>query len=347
MPETHVRLLSVHTFSDAVRCSDFTRKRATDARALSAHCRHGDNAALKLTRVFTMAKVSSLGYVGWSITDAEAWHQLLVNVYGLERRDDSPPGIHQYRLDGQHHRLVLREGETDKLVYIGWEVDTRDALRELAAHLADQGIAVEPGEAAICAERAVMEMIAVTGPDDVRHEIFFGPKQDAAPFSPAHGMAGFNTGALGLGHVVLASNDPDEAVQWYREKLGFVLSDYIFWDDIEATFLHCNPRHHSLALTNPVGPMRGGDFNHIMLEAKSMDDVGRAYDVVLETGVPVAMTLGRHTNDRMTSFYVYTPSGWWIEYGYGGALIDDAVWEPKFYDAPKLWGHQMMPPPGS
>ena len=39
------------------------------------------------------------------------------------------------------------------------------------------------------------------------------------------------------------------------------------------------------------------------------------------------MTLGRHTNDLMTSFYVRTPSGFEIEYGTGGLVVDDDTWE--------------------
>jgi 2,3-dihydroxybiphenyl 1,2-dioxygenase len=292
-----------------------------------------------------MSKVSGLGYLGATITDSGSWHRLLSTVYGLERRGDTPKGVHQYRLDEQHHRLALYEGDSDKIAHVGWEVETREDLRTLAAHLSENGISVEPGEARLCEERAVMELIACTGPDGLRTEIFFGPKQDAVPFAPARGMDGYNTGALGLGHIVLATDDPDETVKWYREMLGFSLSDYIFWDDIEATFLHCNARHHSLAFTNPVGPFKAGDLNHLMLESKSMNDVGRGYDIAQEHDVPIAMTLGRHTNDQTTSFYAYTPSGWWIEYGYGGLLIDDATWEPKFYDAPKLWGHEMRPPP--
>ena len=64
--------------------------------------------------------------------------------------------------------------------------------------------------------------------------------------------------------------------------------------------------------------MKGGDMAHFMFEAKSLDDVGRAYDIVHAEGFPIAMTLGRHTNDNTTSFYLYSPSGWWVEYGCGG-----------------------------
>ncbi len=37
----------------------------------------------------------------------------------------------------------------------------------------------------------------------------------------------------------------------------------------------------------------------------------------------VAYTLGRHTNDHMTS-YANTPSGFFAEYGWGGRVIDPA-----------------------
>ena len=289
--------------------------------------------------------VSALGYVGCTISDTAAWDAYLDLVFGLEKRTDSPAGVHQYRLDDQHHRLALIEGNTDALAYLGWEVETREELHALAKHLEDHGVAVEAGDANLRTDRAVMELFVLEAPDQVRTEIFFGPKQDFIPFNPKHAMDGYNTGELGLGHAVLIASDPEATVAWYREMLGFKLTDYIFWDDIEATFLHCNPRHHSLAFTNPVGPLTGGELGHIMFEAKSMDDVGRAYDKVLANDVPVAMTLGRHTNDRTTSFYTYSPSGWWIEYGFGGQLVDDTIWEPKFYNSPKLWGHEMQAPP--
>jgi hypothetical protein len=38
--------------------------------------------------------------------------------------------------------------------------------------------------------------------------------------------------------------------------------------------------------------------------------------------------LGRHTNDHMTSFYVNTASGFFIEYGWGGRMIDPEARQP-------------------
>ena len=62
----------------------------------------------------------------------------------------------------------------------------------------------------------------------------------------------------------------------------------------------------------------------------------------------VGVTLGRHTNDFMTSFYARTPSSFMIECGWGGREIDPATWQPvEMHDGPSLWGHERVwLPPG-
>jgi biphenyl-2,3-diol 1,2-dioxygenase len=292
-----------------------------------------------------MTGISALGYIGCTVSDPAAWERLLVPLLGMERRADSPQDRTWYRIDSSHHRLTLHHAGTDRLEYIGWEVASEEGLHELAAGLRAAGTDVTRAPHSLCAERHVFAMYQCSGPDGVPLELFYGLREDARAFRPGRGMEGFNTGALGMGHVVLACADREAGVRWYCERLGFRLTDHIYWDGIEATFLHCNARHHSLALTNAVEGLKGGDLGHFMLETASLDDVGRAYDLVRGTGCPLALTLGRHTNDHMISFYVYSPSGWWIEYGWGARTVDDATWQPRFHDAPKIWGHEMLPPP--
>jgi extradiol dioxygenase len=155
-------------------------------------------------------------------------------------------------------------------------------------------------------------------------------------------MSGFVTGEQGLGHIVVIVPDRQQAERFLTEVLGFRVSDSVE-STMSARFFHCPghaARHHTIALA--AVPGRAG-FHHLMVEVRALDDVGAALDIVNERQIPLAMSLGRHTNDLMTSFYVRTPSGFEIEYGTGGRLVDDDTWQTRVHDAGSLWGHKAPP----
>ena len=81
-------------------------------------------------------------------------------------------------------------------------------------------------------------------------------------------------------------------------------------------------------------------IGHFMIELNSIDDVGRAYDLADERGVWITQRLGRHTNDHMISFYMETPSGFGVEYGWGGRTVDDSNWQVTKHDHFSMWGHR-------
>ena len=84
-------------------------------------------------------------------------------------------------------------------------------------------------------------------------------------------------------------------------------------------------------------------MHHLMVELFSLDDVGQSYDVALSRKDCVSVTLGRHTNDFMTSFYCKTPSSFMVECGWGGREIDPSSWRPvEMQDGPSLWGHERV-----
>ena len=107
---------------------------------------------------------------------------------------------------------------------------------------------------------------------------------------------------------------------------------------MDVAFLHCNPRHHSIAFNQ--SSRSGKRLSHFMVEVDALDDVGRTWSLCDREDVPMAQSLGRHVNDQMFSFYIVSPSGFTVEFGYGGRLIDDATWEVSTYDWPSMWGHQ-------
>jgi hypothetical protein len=84
-------------------------------------------------------------------------------------------------------------------------------------------------------------------------------------------------------------------------------------------------------------------MHHLMVELFSLDDVGQAYDIALSEEDRVTVTLGRHTNDFMTSFYCKSPSAFMIECGWGGREIDTGNWQAvEMFDGPSLWGHERV-----
>ena len=139
---------------------------------------------------------------------------------------------------------------------------------------------------------------------------------------------------MGLGHIVLIVPDLEAANAFYADVLGFRLSDRIISDVFDLRFYHCNERHHSLAIAHIPG-MVGANQHHAGGH-RSLDDVGHCIDLCDENDVDVLLSLGRHSNDLMTSIYISTPSGLQIEYGWGGLRVDDLTWAARTNRRPSV-----------
>jgi 2,3-dihydroxybiphenyl 1,2-dioxygenase len=241
-------------------------------------------------------------------------------------------------MDDRKQRIVIDRAMGEGARFFGWEVADAPALEALGARLESAGVAVTAEPQTLADARRVRALISFRDPAGNRLEAFYGAEIDDTPFKPGRSISGFRTGPLGLGHVVLTVEKIDTAMPFYVDVLGFGLSDYIE-KPFRAYFFHINPRHHSLAL---IETGRNG-MHHLMVELFSLDDVGQSYDVALSEENRVSVTLGRHTNDFMTSFYAKTPSSFMVECGWGGREIDPANWQPvEMTDGPSLWGHERV-----
>jgi 2,3-dihydroxybiphenyl 1,2-dioxygenase len=290
--------------------------------------------------------VSELGYVGLGVSNLSAWRAFACDIMGLEWHEDvNSDGRAYLRMDYWHHRFVLHPDDRDDLQYVGFRAAGPDQLNQIRTQLEALGVEVKAASAAQAAERKVLEYFTATDPGGVPVEVFHGPEVDGYhPMRPGRGMHGrFRTGAAGMGHIVVRDRGVEASARFYREGLGMQ-------GNIEAmvrlpdgsvqspVFLHCNERDHTVGIgagaMNPVNYR----LHHVMVEVDSIDDVGLAYDLVQQAGVPVLMTPGKHSNDDMFSFYVQTPSGWFWEYGYAGrgpAMQTE-------YCTRDSWGHALV-----
>jgi 2,3-dihydroxybiphenyl 1,2-dioxygenase len=291
--------------------------------------------------------VRALAYIGIGVRDIKSWETFATGILGMQLGSRGDDGTLYMRMDERHHRIVIHPGGNDDVAYLGWEMDHEQALNALAEKLRGAGIAYTTGDADACRERSVGGFIACDDPAGIRSEFFWGALvQRPLAFNSPRGILGFHTGDEGVGHVVIGVPDAAVAMHFYRDLLGMRISDFIDFTiagrPITAAFMHCNPRHHSLAFA-PV-PKGGTRLSHFMIEVNDLDDVGRTYSLCEREDVPIAQTLGRHVNDEMLSFYVSSPSGFTVEYGYGGRSVDDANWQVQRYDATSIWGHKRLAP---
>ncbi len=291
--------------------------------------------------------VTQLGYLGVEVQDLEAWRRFASETLGLEvLPEKGSDGSLLLRMDERHHRFFVSPGERDDVSLLGFEVASQPELDALAERLEETGTPVSWGNDADFDERRVVNLFRFKDPNGIACEAFTGPLvMRDRPFRSPRPIRGFHTGDQGLGHVVLFVDDLDQSMGFYTDALGFRMSDWVrpqpersAGSGMNIAFFHCNPRHHTVAmLAVPKAPKR---LHHFMLQVETLDDVGATYDQCGDHGVPIQLSLGRHTNDEMFSFYMGSPSGFWVEYGYGAREVDDATWQVELHTTGSSWGHK-------
>jgi 2,3-dihydroxybiphenyl 1,2-dioxygenase len=289
-----------------------------------------------------MTGVRELAYVVYEVSDLADWEHFGVTLMGMQLGEKLDNGF-TLRTDDKVHRWVITEGPADDLVRTAYEVESHEALDALVETLRTAGVDVSDRNDALAVARKVERVVIIRDPIGNEIELVVGFADAHTPFASENLLSSFVTGAGGAGHQVLLSKgvSRDEYMNFYCGLLGFKLSDNIVEElapgvVADLIFLHCNPRHHTVALGDMPHPK---STHHFMVEVSDIRDVGMAWDRCLAAGQPIEMTLGMHPNDHMFSFYVHTPSGFSVEYGWGGLLIDDATWEPKVLDKLHWWGH--------
>lgn len=284
-----------------------------------------------------MGAVTQLGYLGVGARDVGEWQRYAEDVLGLRTATRDTDGTLFLNMDGRHHRFAIEEDQRDDVIYAGWQTDSAADMDAIAERLEAAGVAVERGSSEDAERRRVAGLIRFTDPDGHATEVFHDPELAPAAFESPKGDTRFVAESQGLGHLVLATSNLPRAMMFYTEMLGMKISDYVD-SPMTLGFLHCNPRHHSLAFAQVPNARKRA--NHFMVQLESIDAVGRTYDAVQEGSAQLLVTMGRHSNDEMVSFYMANPSRFGVEYGWGAREVDDCTWQIEQYATGSLWGHR-------
>ena len=293
-----------------------------------------------------MGLIKGLGYVTVATADIESWRHFAFGVLGFAKGEGPDTSALYLRMDERAARIIVVPGDVDKILSVGWEVRDHADLELVKAALDTAGVPVKQLSLEEADSRRVEEAITFEDPAGTSLEVFHGAVLDHSPVITPFG-AQFVTGAQGLGHVVLPALDTEGLFTFYTEVLGF-RSRGAFrvptppeFGPVRVRFLGVNQRHHSLAIC-PAQSLRDPGLIHLMVEVDSLDVVGQALDRVNAQGFALSSTLGRHTNDKMVSFYVRAPGDWDIEFGTEGMCVDEMYYTAEEITADSYWGHQWV-----
>jgi 3,4-dihydroxy-9,10-secoandrosta-1,3,5(10)-triene-9,17-dione 4,5-dioxygenase len=296
--------------------------------------------------------VINLGYVVVESDEVSAWGEFAGGVLGMSVQQNTTGDV-LLRMDDRVARIIVRDAPSggdhpagSAAFVVGWECPSEPEWQRCAQAIDKAGIATNRTDQS----EWHTEAFSCVDPAGVRCEFFYGGKVDPASHFVSPLGVTFVTGAQGLGHVTISTPHCREAAEFYSGVLGFQVRETKITGDERRwrwAFLSPSEREHSLAVMD-VG--RDGQLMHILIEVADLDSVGRAMDRCLDGAAPMSVSLGRHWNDEMVSFYVRTPSGFDVEYGYGGRKVDSDRWSRRAQGgsgAVSLWGHRIVRPDGT
>jgi 2,3-dihydroxybiphenyl 1,2-dioxygenase len=289
-----------------------------------------------------MIEHSRLGYLVVGAARPQKWAGFCTTMLGLPAPVPNADGSQGWRIDGAAQRLVVQADKRDDLLALGIDCIDEAGLARRVARLREHGVAVTAAAPDAAAARRVRQMYVAADPAGNAVELFHGAEAAPGEFESAAFPGGFVAADLGFGHVALVARDLAAMESFWVDAMGFGVTERLHTKigplDVRGTFLHCNERHHSLALFALPSRKR---IHHFMLEAREHMDVGRAFERTREAKVPLSLDIGQHPDpDGTFSFYAQTPSGFDFEIGTGGKLIDPRGWRAVNTGQTSSWGHR-------
>lgn len=284
-----------------------------------------------------MGRVTHLRHVGMAVPDLDATVDFYRGAWGLEIVE-SGTGLAFLAAAGSPEHFIYRLRRSDeadrRLDLIAFGAESAPAVDELASELASAGV------------RMVSEPDALTTPGGGYGFRFFDPDGRVVEISsdvslrPARTVEPREAIPVGLSHVVVNSTQKEEVEAFYRDRLGFKLSDWLLGGLM--SFWRCNAMHHTFAVMN----LPFASVNHVAFEMASIDAMMSGSGRILEDRRAEPMWgPGRHSAGDNAFYYFFDPSGNVSEYTAELERVDDG-WTPREHFTPDVWRVSPLPESG-
>ncbi|WP_228709175.1 VOC family protein [Amycolatopsis keratiniphila] len=150
-----------------------------------------------------------------------------------------------------------------------------------------------------------------------------------------------------LGHVVLQTTRYREALDWYLEHLGLIVSDFLYYPGQRErgpvmSFIRCDrgatpADHHTLAMV--LGP--ADRYVHSAYQVTDLDALAAGGEYLREHGYHHSWGIGRHVEGSQLFDYWRDPDGFLVEHFSDGDLFDNTLepgWSPFTASGLAQWG---------
>jgi len=313
--------------------------------------RKGEHPGRSRNPVIKVQDIAWLAFEKPDLTRAEAF----AKAFGFSTVVRTPEELQLRGTDAGAPCVILRRGQRSRFVGTAFKAhDEADLLR-----LADAtGTTARPLPETIGG--LTVELIDPSGiPVHVVagiHQLEALPAQSHHTFNFGHQLQRTNATqrpareparVQRLGHVVLQTTKYREALDWYLDNLGMIVSDFLFFPGQRhrgptMSFIRCDrgttpADHHTLAIA--LGP--SNRYVHSAYQVCDLDALAAGGEHLAGHGYHRSWGIGRHIQGSQLFDYWRDPDGFMVEHFSDGDMFDSTLepgWAPFTASGLAQWG---------
>ncbi|MCV6974021.1 VOC family protein [Mycobacterium bourgelatii] len=299
-------------------------------------------------------KVADIAWLEFEKPDL-ARTEAFARAFGFQTAQRSPDGLLLRGTDAGAPCVIVRRGQQTRFVAAAFRAcDEVDVLR-----LADKsgrtarplpeaigGLAVDlvdPSGIPVRVVAGMHELPALPG----QHPHVFNFGQDLRRANATQRPPRVPARVQRLGHLVLQSTKYRQALNWYLDNLGMIVSDFQFFPGQRErgptmSFIRCDrgatpADHHTLAMA--LGPVNR--YLHSAYQVSDLDALAAGGEYLKERGYFHSWGIGRHIQGSQIFDYWRDPDGFMVEHYTDGDMFDSTVepgWAPLTASGLAQWG---------
>jgi catechol 2,3-dioxygenase-like lactoylglutathione lyase family enzyme len=311
----------------------------------------GEHPGRSRNPVIKVVDIAWLEFEKPDLTRAEAF----ARAFGFQTAWHDPDELHLRGTEAGGPCAILRRGPRTRFTGVAFRAGDESDVRRLANKT---GAPTRPlaesigGLAVDLVDPSGMQVRVVAGTQELPEL----PGQQPHTFNFGHDVRRTNTGqrpprvparVQRLGHLVMQSTRYLEALDWYLDNLGMIVSDFLFFAGQRErgptmSFIRCDrgstpADHHTLAMA--LGP--ANRYLHSAYQVSDLDALAAGGEYLRERGYFRSWGIGRHIQGSQIFDYWRDPDGFLVEHFTDGDMFDNTLepgWAPFTASGLAQWG---------